>query len=227
MYNHKFQYDNNRIRIVGLLLSEPEKYYVSPQGNQYYCFFVQTTNKWHRQTIVPVATKNNRCENLNIKKLLGKKVVVYGSANSRANVQMDEFGNKKHTFEQFIKLEDIREATKEYDFDNIGAIQGSVVKKIDRTLRSSGRPCKSIIVRVEQGFYQANLEVFTQHLFDRFDQIEPGEKIGFKYRFVNTSNMYINSKLEAAEIYKGNHILENPYFQALIFHREENLNLDR
>ena len=227
MYKHRFQYDNNRIRIVDKLLSAPEKYYVSPHGKQYYRFLVQTTDKWRKETVVPVVTKSKSYKIFNTENYIGKRVVIRGSANSRANEILDEFGNKTHVFEQFIKLEDIREATEEFDFDNVGAIQGIVIKKIDRTLRCSGKLSKSVILQVDHDYYKANVEVFTQHLIDKFSAIEPGENIGFKYRFVNTSNKYMNPKLEAAEIYKGNHILDNPDFQALVFYKEESLGLDR
>lgn len=227
MDQFKYQYPNNKIRIVGKLLSAPEEYYVSPYGKQYYRFLVETKDKWNNATIVPVVTKNKRCENLNIVGLVGKNVVIRGSANSRADVRHDDFGNTVHFFDQFIKLEDIREAVKDYRFENIGAIQGVVLKKIDRTLRKTGKLSKNIILRVEHDHYKSNIEVYTRHLFDSFNTIEPGDEVGFKYRFVNTSKQFIKPKLEAVEIYRGKHVVENPRFQSLVFHTHEDLDFFR
>ncbi len=224
MYHHKFKYFNNRIRVVGKLLCKPEKYFTTSANKTHYFFLIETVNKYNKPTIVPVAYDNTDLTKPIIS-LVNEQVVVCGSVACRTKSILSEEGVPQYTFEQYIKLEDIRIKENEFDFNNIGAIYGEAIKKIERTLQG-GSSSKNIILKVDQIYTMPRLEVFTTHQLDRFDKIEIGQKVGFKYRFVNVSNKYVNAKLDAADIFLGPNTLKNPEFVSLTIQRKENFNLD-
>lgn len=200
----EFNYYNlkNRMRIVGTMMSTPEKYFISNHGQQFYCFFIKTTKRNGEAMFAPAVSAGPPLQKMRANKLVGKRVVAHGSVDVYTSDVKGKTGNDIFIYEQYLKLEDLKEATKPYVFDNIGAVEGKIVKKVDRTY-PSGAPVLSVYLQVENEDYTNIVEVVTGYQIDDFKKLQVGEYVGFKCRMIQTSKEHVMPKLEAITIYNS------------------------
>ena len=207
--NFKFNNENNRVRLVGTIVSCPEPYF---KANNFR-FYIDARIKPEEPNIVPVVCGPHFISNHSDDLIVGNRVAIFGKLNATAYMKLDESGVEMKIFEEFVRANEMICTDKEYSFPNVGIFKGKLVKQPQLYHFKNGRDLFQGVLKLGDRHSVTIGVTFSEAQMKRLQNFEQGDDLAIKFRLKTTKTVHQKTRIQPYLIFeKGDDLQKNPYF---------------
>ncbi len=180
MDNFNYKEPNNRVRVVGEIVSPPKLFAVSPNGLNFYMFMINCRHN-NRNNLIPISAFEWQLPQVEQLASQNGQVVIYGKAESRTVIN-----DNNHFYEYYVTMQDIEPYQTNFAKTNVFAIAGKVIRPPEQIQLHTGKTIRRFLLKapLENGCYSLFSVSAAQEMISHTMRIHDNDLVACKGKLI-------------------------------------------